>query len=410
MKSAGSFVICLRKESKLSHCERIKGSAAAYENEMPYASGIPSAVTPSPMSPAGSDTNGKRLRAAIIGLGQIGNQFDDDPKRTVVWTHAGAYLGVPQVELIAGADPDEQRLQQFLARRGVTAGYKSYQEMLQEQAIDLLSVCSPTSLHYEMVLEGVRAGVKAIFCEKPIAETVEQAVEMVDACASAGIVLAVNHTRRWESIYVHAKRLLNLNLIGRLESIVGYYPGKVFTMGTHLFDLMRYFAGDVEWVSGVQVGQDTPEPHIGGQIKFRSGAIGSVISGWDRTNHIIEVDCVGTRGRMRISGDGTQLEVFSFENSPRYSGYRELTNSPFEDAGRVQDENRLIAAIQDLAWCIGTGSDPACTGEDGLAALEIACGLVESAQVGGRRVVFVSRDTDRRSHESQPFHRVTVKE
>ena len=238
-----------------------------------------------------------------------------------------------------------------------------------------------------MVLEGVKAGVKAIFCEKPIAATVDQAVEMVDACASAGIVLAVNHTRRWESIYIHAKRLLDQNLIGRIESVVGYYPGKIFTMGTHLFDLMRYFAGEVEWVSGMDVAQASPEPNVSGQMRFRCGAHGSVVSGWDRTNHIVELDCLGTRGRLRVSGDGTHLEVFTFEESPRYSNYRELVTSPFEDAGRIQDENRLIAAVQDLVGCADSASTPACSGVDGLAALEIACGLVESAQVGGRRVV-----------------------
>jgi predicted dehydrogenase len=334
---------------------------------------------------------GTRFRAAIIGLGQIGNQFDDDPKRTVVWTHAGAYLAMPDVELVAGADPDEERLQRFLARRGVTAGYHDYREMLRRESLDLLSVCSPTNLHYEMVLEGVKAGVKAIFCEKPIAATVDEAVEMVEACSSAGVVLAVNHTRRWESIYVHAKRLLEQNRIGRIESIVGYYPGKVFTMGTHVFDLMRYFAGEVEWVSGVNVGQSVPEPHVSGNLRFRSGAHGSVVSGWERANHLVEIDCIGSGGRLRISGDGTHLEVFTFEDSRRYSNYRELVASPFEDTARVQDQNRLVAAVQDLVMCASTGSAPACTGEDGLAALEIACGLVESAQVGGRRVLLSHR-------------------
>ena len=146
-----------------------------------------------------------RYRTAIIGLGQIGNQLDDDPKRTMVWTHAGAYAAVPGVELIAGADPDGDRLQRFCERRGVAAGYRDYREMLRSENIHLLSVCSPTALHYEMVLEGVRAGVKAIFCEKPLATTVDQAAEMVTACASAGVVLAVNHTRRWEATYIEAK-------------------------------------------------------------------------------------------------------------------------------------------------------------------------------------------------------------
>ena len=331
----------------------------------------------------------ERLRAAIIGLGQIGNQFDDDPKRTSVWTHAGAYSSVPAVELIAGADPDETRLHRFLDRRQVRAGYRDYQEMLQKEDIDLLSVCSPTELHYTMVLAGVQTGVKAIFCEKPLASTVEQGMAMVEACRSAGIVLAVNHTRRWESIYLRAKRLIDEGVIGRIESICGHYPGKVFTMGTHLFDLMRYYGGDVEWVSAVEVGEATPEPNLAGHLRFRSGAYGAILCGWDRSNHVFELDIHGSEGRIRISGDGSLLELYRFEDSPQYSGYRELT--PVDpEAGRLSaapgEENRFIAAVKDLVRCAQAGGIPACSGQDGLAAVEIACALVESARTGSRPI------------------------
>ena len=335
--------------------------------------------------PGGASRAPKRYRAAIIGLGQIGNQFDDDPKRSVVWTHAGAYECVPEVELIAGADPDTNRLDRFLDRRNVRGGYQDYRQMLRDEAIDLLSVCTPTELHCSMVLEGARAGVKAIFCEKPLAATVEQGVAMVEACRSAGVVLAVNHTRRWESIYLEAKRLLNDGVIGRIESVAGYYPGKVFTMGTHLFDLMRYFAGEVESVSGREISPAESEPNVCGHLQFQAGAHGAILSGRDRANHIFELDLLGSRGRLRLSGDGTQLEIFRFEESPRYSRYRELVSTSF-DSGGIQKENRLIEAVNDLVGCMHTGGTPACCGEDGLAALEIACALLESARAGSRPV------------------------
>jgi len=377
MKSGVSFMISRRKALPLSLCERT--------NELPLGVG---AATP------------KRYRAAIIGLGQIGNQFDDDPKRTAVWTHAAAYSSVPAVELIAGADPDETKLRRFQDRRNVRAGYRDYQEMLQEEAIDLLSVCSPTELHYPMVLAGVRAGVKAIFCEKPLASTVEQARRMVEACRSAGVVLAVNHTRRWDSIYRDAKRLIDEGLIGRIESITGHYPGKVFTMGTHLFDLMRYYGGEAEWVSAVEVGQAWPEPNLAGHLRFHSGAHGAILCGCERSNHVFELDIHGSDGRIRISGDGTRLEHWRFEDSPRYSGYRELALVDRQEQKAVpaaSQEDRFITAIKDLVRCAGSGEVPACSGHDGLAALAIACAMVESAhQANG--CVSLESDVQRSAH------------
>ena len=180
--------------------------------------------------------------------------------------------------------------------------------------------------------------------------------------------------------------MLNDGVIGRLESVAGYYPGKVFTMGTHLFDLMRYFAGEVESVSGREISPAESEPNLCGHLQFQTGTHGAILCGRDRANHIFELDLLGSRGRLRLSGDGTQLEIFSFEESPRYSRYRELVSTPWDSGGCMQKENRLIEAVKDLVGCMHTGGMPACCGEDGLAALEIACGLLESARTGSRTV------------------------
>lgn len=331
-------------------------------------------------------------RAGVIGLGQIGNLFDEDPKRKEIWTHTGAYLALPDVVLAAGADSDAGRRNSFQMRSGTANAYPDYREMFDAERLDVVSVCTPTALHREMVLAGVRAGVRAIFCEKPLAATPEQAAEMVETCHAAGVLLAVNHTRRWESIYVRAKQLVQEGAIGRLEAIVGYYPGKVFTMGTHLFDLMRFFGGEVQWVCGQSPGfrvASDEEGSLSGQVQFRSGATGCIISGWDRSNHVFELDLVGSAGRLRLSGDGAAMDLCRFKESPRYSGYRELAKD--DEIGRFSHEgppqvSRLVTAMRDVIDCIGNGKQPACSGQDGLAAVDIACALRESVAHGNSRV------------------------
>ncbi|MEO5955064.1 MAG: Gfo/Idh/MocA family oxidoreductase [Nitrospiraceae bacterium] len=339
-----------------------------------------------------SEIKRPQYRAGIIGLGQIGNLFDEDPKRTEIWTHAGAYLALPDVVLAAGADSDAGRRNSFLKRSAGAKAYREYRDMFGAEGLDVVSVCTPTALHHAMVLAAVKAGVRAVFCEKPLAATPEQAAEMVEVCQSAGVLLAVNHTRRWEPIYVQAKQLIQDGAIGRLEAIVGYYPGKVFTMGTHLFDLMRFFGGDVQWVCGQSPNATTAsdeEGSLSGQLQFCSGAIGSIISGWDRSNHVFELDLVGSAGRLRLSGDGAAMDLCRFRESPRYSGYRELAKD--DEIGRVSQEtqpfaSRLVTAMRDVIDCIGNEKRPACSGLDGLAAVDIACALLESVAHGNSRV------------------------
>ena len=327
-----------------------------------------------------------RCRAAIVGLGQIGSQCDDQGPDGEIWTHAGAYRALSEIDLVSGADPDEGRLRRFVERRGVTIGYRSYREMLANECIQILSVCAPTPLHHEVVLEAARAGVCAIFCEKPLASTMDEAVEMVEACDSAGVVLAVNHTRRWDPIYQRARDLIANGTIGRLETIAGFYPGKVFTLGTHLFDLMRFFAGDVEWVCGDAVGYHEGEWSFSGLLRFDSGVRGTVLCGQSTRNHVFEVDLIGSDGRMRLIDDGNRIELARFDGSARYAGHRELTQLLSLTRSDVRGDNRLTAAVRDIVNCARLGGTPAGSGRDGMAALAIAWALCESTALGSVRV------------------------
>ena len=124
-------------------------------------------------------------------------------------------------------------------------------------------------------------------------------------------------------------------------------------------------------------------------MQFRSGATGCIVSGWDRTNHVFELDLVGSAGRLRLSGDGASLDLSRFEESPRYSGYRELVpNDEIGwDSGNGQTHvSRLVTAMRDVIDCIGSGKQAACSGQDGLAAVDIACALCESVAHGNSRV------------------------
>lgn len=324
-----------------------------------------------------------RYRAAIIGLGRMGNRFGP-PGQGQTIPHSDAYVSVPSIELCAGADPDIERLRRFTDRYGLANGFRDYREMLRSQPFHLLSICAPTALHHEMVMEGVMAGVKAILCEKPLARTVEEAAEMVEACKAAGVVLAVNYPHRWEPACREVKRLLDEGAIGRLESIVGYYSGRVMSVGTHLLDLMRWYAGDIAWVWGDALSHGESEPSAGGHLRFRSDARGAVIAGWDSTNHLFELDLHGSRGRIRLLNDGTEVEQFHFEPSRTHPGCHELAGRPV--TSQPAGPPPLIAAIHDVLRSIQTGDTPACSGEDGLAALEAAWALCDSSARGHVRI------------------------
>lgn len=325
------------------------------------------------------------VRAAIIGLGQIGSRFDEDPKRTGVWSHAGAYAQVSEVRLVAGADTDRGARDRFVARRGIAAVYEDYRALLAQEQPDLVSICSPTHLHAEMTLAAVEAGVKGIFCEKPIAESVESARRMVSRCRERGVVLAVNHTRRWDRNYLWPLRLLREGRIGAMQRVVAYYSARIFNIGTHLLDTIHMFTNaSADWVSAeFTSAPDDPDPTAAGLMFFPGDMMGMIVPLNKPSDLIFELDLFGTEGRLRILDNGLRQESYQFEESPHYSHYRELHRKEWINPLPMTD--RFVDAVRDLVSCLTTGQEPACGGTEGLAALETAVALCRSAASGGTR-------------------------
>lgn len=325
-----------------------------------------------------------KLKAGIIGLGNIGSLFNEDPKRKEVWSHAGVYLVSPNIEVVAGVDPDINKLEKFSKRCPGAKLYQDCREMLNDNRLDIVSICSPTASHFEIFSQVVSSDIKAIFCEKPIASRIEDARQMVDVCQAKNIILAVNHTRRWDQRYHLVKEYIDQGKIGGIRSIIGNYSDKVFTMGTHLVDTMRLYGGDVDWVIGAGENLESDDPGISGFLYFENGAKGFITCNGKRENLIFGIDILGAKGRIRIIDNGHRTEFFHFEESDRYSGYQELKRQPVP---KLQTEkNPLVSAVENIIKCLEKGGEPACTGEDGLKALEIAVALCDSARNDNKKI------------------------
>jgi len=326
------------------------------------------------------------FKAAIIGLGNIGSLFDEDPKRKEVWSHTGAYLMTPNIEVVAGADTDMDKLERFSKRCPGTKLYRDYVEMLDDNYLDIVSICSPTASHFEILLRAVESNIKAIFCEKPIATHTDDARKMVNICKKKKVTLAINHTRRWDLNYIRVNEYVSEGEIGELRSIIGNYSDKVFMVGTHLIDMFGFYCGDVDWVMGAGEKLESDDPGISGLLSFKNGGRGFIICSGRRENLVFEIDLIGTRGRIRILDNGHRTELFRFEESDRYSGYKELKRQPSPVI--MSGESRLVLAIKDIIQCIETGAKPLCSGEDGLKSLEIASALCRSAKNNNKKIRF----------------------
>ncbi|MGY8766023.1 MAG: Gfo/Idh/MocA family protein [Nitrospinaceae bacterium] len=341
----------------------------------------------------------KVYNVGLIGCGRIGTLLEKDALRGKPCTHAGGFSALSNTKIVAGCDIDHSRLKSFSRDWGVNRLYKDYREMLTLEKLDVVCIATWTNLHASMVMDAARSGVKAIFCEKPIALNLDDARQMVRICKRKSIPLIINHERRWDSYYKKAHQIIKSGKIGEIRTIIGntlsarpgkkstcdYGGGALFHDGTHLTDLLLFFAGPAEWVSGHDIrpyGKKHIEETAYGMIGFKSGAMGFIEGGGARKYFNFELDIQGSEGRLLIGNHGREL--YLTKKSKRFSGFQELEQVSFPEPKQITSP--FESSARETLKCLRTNTDSISNGNDGLKALELIFAIYRSAQLKGKQL------------------------
>jgi UDP-N-acetylglucosamine 3-dehydrogenase len=324
------------------------------------------------------------LKVAVIAVGTMGKQ------------HARVYTEIPGVELVAVADPDENRIAEIVRRYKVKA-YRDYREMLRCEKPDAVSVTAPTHLHYQVARDVVAEGIH-LLVEKPLASTPEEALEIIRAADEKGVKLAVGHIERFNPAVKELKKRLDGGELGRVFLLharrLGPFPERIQDMGvvidlaSHDLDVMHYLLGvEVERVYAETMRQIHThyEDLLSGLLRFRNGIIGVLDVNRLTPTKIRELTVTGERG-MFIVNYLTQ-ELYFYENH-YVSGEWEALGI-FKGVGegnmvrlRVEREEPLRAELRAFVEAIVKNELPPIGGRDGLRAVILAQKLVESGRTG----------------------------
>ena len=341
----------------------------------------------------------KAFRVGIIGCGRIGSLLEEDPLRGKPCTHAGGFNAAPGAKIVAGCDINPERLKRFGERWKVDRLYLDYREMFARESLDIVCIATWTSLHARMAIDAVRAGIKGIFCEKPVDTDIKSARKLIRLCETKNVPLIINHERRWDYYYQKAGVLIRSGKIGEVRTITGnalsWKPGKLpvathaggalFHDGTHLTDLLLFFGGPADWVCGHENrphGKRFIEETAWAMIRFKSGIMGFIEGGGARKYFNFELDIQGSEGRILIGNDGREL--YLTKKSGRFTGFQELERVPFPEPRHYQSP--FTAGARDMVRCLRKGGASLSTGRDGLKALELILAVYRSAQLKGKPV------------------------
>jgi predicted dehydrogenase len=341
---------------------------------------------------------------AVVGTGRVGALWESDPPTGL--SHAGAFLLQPDCALVAGANRGRERLEEFGRRFGVRGLYQDYEEMLRRERPEIVCVATHPGSHAAIVRSAVRNGARAIFIEKPIALDLADCDQIIADCQSGGVLLSVNHSRRWYPIFRHARDLLDRGEIGDLVSMTGYcqggkpspawqseYEGPLLHDATHLFDLMRLFAGDVAWVAATarrRTHTSYPvEDDSAALLQFHSGVSGVTLVN-ELTDYVrFELDVQGTKGTLSLGMSSFSIaraRPAGFEaaraDAPGFE-WQVLEREPLPAISSAQP---FVLAARELLDALDGRATISSTGADGRASLEIIMAIYESQRRGNQPV------------------------
>ena len=335
----------------------------------------------------------RELAVAVVGLGFGAN-------------HARVLSELEGVRLAAVCDRDETKLSRFSAMTPPPATYTDVDAMLKFERLEAVIVAVPAHLHAPIARKAMNAGC-AVLVEKPMATSLDEGRKLIEAAASAGVMLAPAHIERFNPAVQALARCVQEGAIGKVLQIsarrLAYFlprgrdvdVGVVHDLAYHDIDMLRF-------IVGAEVGRVFAETHcnihtpyedaINAMLRFESGAIGTVEVNWLSPRKVRDLTVLGDLGLLTA-------EYADFRSARLYyQPAQRLEESPGLDQGSrlyvrgdeppparalaIEAHEPLREELSAFVKAMRDRTPPPVTAVEALATLAIADALTESARTG----------------------------
>ncbi|WP_026693970.1 Gfo/Idh/MocA family protein [Peribacillus kribbensis] len=328
------------------------------------------------------------LRIGVIGCGSIAR-----------YRHLPEYAANKHAEITAVCDISAERAEAMAAHYNAKA-YTDYNELLADESIDAVSVCTPNYLHAPISIAALNAG-KHVLCEKPMATSDEEAEAMIQAARNNNRKLMIGHNQRFVPSHRKARELIETGAVGKVYSFrtaFGHpgpeawsadgsnswffrkeeaFIGAMGDLGVHKSDLIRYLLGEeivevAAFVENSSKPNSTVDDNAACILKSESGIIGTMAASWS----------YGREDNSTIIY--AEKAVIRLEDHPEYGMIVQYTNGEVVkyELGRIQsnDEGGQNSShvISSFLHSILTDSEVPVSGEEGRKSLGVILAALES--------------------------------
>jgi UDP-N-acetyl-2-amino-2-deoxyglucuronate dehydrogenase len=340
----------------------------------------------------------KNLQFAIIGCGRIAER------------HAENISRFGQLSAVCDLKPERT---EFFRQKYNCAAYASLDELLKkEKDIDLLAVCSPNGLHAAHSIRALQENIN-VLCEKPMAISVQECKEMIEAAKNANKHLFIVKQNRFNPPVAELKKVIDEGRLGKIFNVQltcfwnrndKYYQssdwkgkkdldgGTLYTQFSHFIDLLYWIIGDVKQMHVLTknfLHQKTVEFDDTGVIalEFENGALGTInytVNSFDK-NMEGSITVFGEKGTVKVGGQ--YLNVLEYQSISNYKMEVPIESKPANDYGFYQGSmSNHDKVYENVVSFLSNNGNIATSGFEGLKTVEIIEKIYKLAQDQNRKV------------------------
>ncbi|MFQ5647724.1 MAG: Gfo/Idh/MocA family oxidoreductase [Candidatus Aenigmatarchaeota archaeon] len=319
---------------------------------------------------------------AVIGIGNMGRN------------HVRIYSEMKECRLVAIADVN--RAAEEVAGKFGCRYYTDYKDMLEKERPDAVSVCVPTSLHYKVSQDVIKAGCH-ILIEKPIASSVKEAEELVRMAKARGLKLTVGHVERFNPAVQKLKEIIQTGKLGKVTSLlarrVGLFPPQirdanvVVDLAVHDIDVFNYLLGrrpERVFASAGRALINKREDYADIFLRYRE-ANGLIEVNWITPVKVRALNATGTKGYVSLNYITQELVLYesNYERSyDRFGDFVVKFGEPKKVIVDIAKAEPLKAELKHFIDCVKNNKEPLVSGQEAIEVLKAAQQAIESYRRG----------------------------
>jgi predicted dehydrogenase len=350
----------------------------------------------------------RKIRIGIIGTGSISQM------------HMAGYLAQDNVEVTAVCDIDADRLETYVNQYHVGNRYTDYEEMLRQEDLDGVSICTWNNSHAPIAIAALQAG-KNVLCEKPMAMNAKDAEEMQATAEKSGKLLMIGFVKRFAVETDICQDFIDKGHLGDIYYAKASYlrrcgnPGGWFAdkkrsgggplidLGVHVIDQVRYLMGKPKAVSAMAVTYNKigMRYEVKGVERYKAADYGSYCDVEDMASAIIRFDngaslAVEASFSLNIKEDTGNLELFGTKAGarlePRFEIYSQIEDYIVDIAPRYHKSENVFKNLfkretNHFIDCITNGTPCISPAQDGVELMKILDAAYASAKAGKEVVI-----------------------